>query len=108
MACTTPPSRPTARPTTRSATRTPPVSSGCGRCPCVCGRSGRAVAETSRPTWAGRLPGGLAPEAWEFLHSLPHDAFLWPYDVDGTMAHVAGLEAAGVLKKTEASKLTRE
>ena len=62
----------------------------------------------SRPTWAGRLPGGLAPEAWEFLHSLPHDRFLWPYDIDGTAAHVRGLEAAGVLKKTEAGKLVRE
>jgi argininosuccinate lyase len=50
----------------------------------------------------------LAPEAWEFLHSLPHDGFLWTYDVDGTIAHVRGLEAAGVLKKTGATKLVRE
>lgn len=61
-----------------------------------------------KPTWAGRIPGGLAPEAWDFLHSLPHDSFLWPYDIDGTIAHVAGLVAAGVLKKTEGTKLTRE
>jgi len=62
----------------------------------------------TKPTWAGRLPGGLAPEAWEFLHSLPHDRFLWRFDVAGTIAHVAALEAAEVLKKTEASKLRRE
>jgi argininosuccinate lyase len=61
-----------------------------------------------KPTWSGRLPGGLAPEAWAYLHSLPHDRFLWPYDIDGTMAHVRGLEAAGILKKTEAAKLVRE
>ena len=61
-----------------------------------------------KPTRAGRLPGGLASEAWDFLHSLPHDRFLWPYDVDGTAAHVSGLEAAGVLKRSEASKLRRE
>jgi len=64
--------------------------------------------KTAKPTWAGRLPGGLAPEAWDFLHSLPHDRFLWSYDIDGTTAHVKGLEAAGVLEKTEAAKLRRE
>jgi argininosuccinate lyase len=63
---------------------------------------------TPKPTWAGRIPGGLAPEAWSFLHSLPHDRFLWPYDVAGTSAHVSALETAGVLKKTEASKLRKE
>jgi len=62
----------------------------------------------AKPTWAGRLPGGLASEAWNFLHSLPHDRFLWPYDIDGTSAHVKGLAAAGVLTKTEAAKLARE
>lgn len=61
----------------------------------------------SKPTWSARLPGGLAPEAWEFLHSLPHDRFLWPYDIAGTIGHVAGLEVAGVLKKSEASKLRK-
>lgn len=60
------------------------------------------------PTWAKRLPGGLAPEAWAFLHSLPHDRFLWPYDIRGTIAHVHGLEEAGVLKGSEARKLRRE
>jgi argininosuccinate lyase len=62
----------------------------------------------AKPVWAGRLPRGLASEAWNFLHSLPHDRFLWPYDVDGTAAHVTALQAAGVLKKSEASKLARE
>jgi argininosuccinate lyase len=61
-----------------------------------------------KPTWAGRLPGGLAPEVWTFLHSLPHDRFLWPYDIEGTIAHVAGLETAGVLRKAEAAKLRKE
>jgi argininosuccinate lyase len=62
----------------------------------------------TRPVWAGRLPGGLNPDAWAFLHSLPHDRFLWPFDIDGTRAHVAGLEAAGVLKASEAKRLRRE
>lgn len=66
------------------------------------------MARKGKPTWSGRLPGGLAPEAWEFLHSLPHDRFLWPYDVRGTIAHVRGLEAAGILNKAEASRLVRE
>jgi argininosuccinate lyase len=62
----------------------------------------------SRPTWSGRIPGGLAPEAWEFLHSLPHDRFLWRYDVRGTIGHVAALEAASVVTAAEASKLRKE
>lgn len=66
------------------------------------------MAEKGRPTWAARLPGGLAPPAWEFLHSLPSDRFLWPYDIDGTKAHVRGLEAAGVLSAAEARKLVKE
>jgi argininosuccinate lyase len=64
--------------------------------------------KTTRPTWAGRLPGGLATEAWDFLHSLPHDRFLWPYDIDGTAAHVKALVAAQLLSKSEGAKLTRE
>ncbi|HVE93185.1 MAG TPA: argininosuccinate lyase [Actinomycetota bacterium] len=58
-----------------------------------------------RPVWAGRLPGGLAPEAWSFLHSLPHDRFLWSDDIVATMAHVLGLEAAGILSAAKTRRL---
>ncbi|MEX0875241.1 MAG: argininosuccinate lyase [Actinomycetota bacterium] len=61
-----------------------------------------------KPTWAGRLPGGLAKDAWDFLHSLPHDRFLWPYDVEGTIGHVHGLEAANLVTKPEATALKKE
>jgi argininosuccinate lyase len=61
-----------------------------------------------KPTWAGRLPGGLAPEAWSFLHSLPHDRFLWPYDIDGTRAHVSALVDAKILTAPEGKKLRKE
>ena len=61
-----------------------------------------------RSLWAGRLPGGLAPEAWEFLHSLPYDASLWADDITGTMAHVRGLEEAEVLTRSEALSLLDE
>ncbi len=68
-----------------------------------------APKKTPAPTtWAGRMPGGLAKDAWDFLHSLPHDRFLWLYDVQGTIGHVHGLEAAGVLTKQEASALKKE
>jgi argininosuccinate lyase len=60
-----------------------------------------------RPTWAGRLPGGLAPDAWDFLHSLPEDAELFEEDVIGSIAHVRALEAAGVLTAAEARRLGR-
>jgi argininosuccinate lyase len=65
-------------------------------------------APKASPTWAGRIPGGLAKDAWDFLHSLPHDRFLWLYDVQGTIGHVHALEAAKVLTKQEASALKKE
>jgi len=55
--------------------------------------------------WKGRIPGGLAPEAWRFLHSLPHDRHLWPDDIVGTMAHVRALEDARVLTREEARSM---
>ena len=61
-----------------------------------------------KPTWASRLPHGMAEEAWEFLHSLPYDAFLWPFDIDGTAAHVSALVAAGVLSATDGKKIRAE
>ncbi len=61
-----------------------------------------------KPTWGARIPGGLAKEAWDFLHSLPHDRFLWPYDIAGTIGHVHGLDAAGILTKQEAAQLKKE
>lgn len=62
----------------------------------------------SETTWGEGPEGGLAPEAWSFLHSLPHDRFLWPYDIDGTIAHVEGLRACAVLEDEEAERLTTE
>jgi argininosuccinate lyase len=61
-----------------------------------------------KPTWAARLPHGMAEEAWEFLHSLPYDGFLWPFDIDGTAAHVSALVAAGVLSAAEGKRLRTE
>lgn len=58
-----------------------------------------------KTTWGARIPGGLAPEAWSFLHSLPQDRYLFEDDVLGTMAHVHALLNAGIIKSTEARKL---
>lgn len=59
----------------------------------------------TKPTWAGRIPGGLAPEAWNFLHSLPHDRFLWDDDITATMAHVQSIASAGVIPVGQARKM---
>lgn len=61
-----------------------------------------------KPTWAARIPGGLDPSAWSYLHSLPRDRFLWWYDVMNSMTHVSRLEAAEVLSAEEAQSLMRE
>jgi argininosuccinate lyase len=72
-------------------------------------RTDRASAPRRRgPTWSGRIAGGLSKDAWDFLHSLPHDRFLWPYDIAGTIAHVSALETTKLLTKKEAAALKRE
>ena len=57
------------------------------------------------PLWHGRFAEGPAEELWEYTLSLPFDQRLAPYDIRGCVAHVAGLEAAGVLSATEAASV---
>jgi argininosuccinate lyase len=50
-----------------------------------------------RPLWHGRFEGGPAADLLAFTVSLPFDIRLWPQDVQGSRAHVRGLERAGLL-----------
>ncbi len=54
--------------------------------------------------------GGAAPTyvrspAWRFLSSLPVDRRLYPYDIAGSIAHVAMLGTTGVLTASESASL---
>ena len=56
-------------------------------------------------SWGGRLEGRPDPVAAEFGRSIEVDAALALDDVDGSIAHVTGLERAGLLAADEATAL---
>ena len=53
----------------------------------------------------GRLSPEMSASMVELNTSVHVDSELWREDIDGSMAHVRGLEAAGVVTKEEAAKL---
>jgi argininosuccinate lyase len=57
--------------------------------------------------WAGRLPGGLDPKARAFSASLNLDWRLAPYDIRGSLAHVAMLAHQGIVAPDEADAMRR-
>src|SRR6185503_17365357 len=56
-------------------------------------------------SWGGRFEGRPDPAAAEFGRSIDIDAALALDDVDGSVAHVTGLERAGLLTADEAKAL---
>src|SRR6185436_10126169 len=56
-------------------------------------------------SWGGRFEGRPDPVAAEFGRSIEVDAALALDDVDGSIAHVTGLERAGLLAADEATAL---
>ncbi len=58
------------------------------------------MTEVSRgKLWGGRFKKGLLPELDAFSSSLDLDYELYPYDIQGSLAHAHGLHAAGLLTK---------
>jgi len=55
--------------------------------------------------WAGRFGASMSQDMAAFTVSLPVDQALWREDVAGSLAHVHGLEAGGLLTATEADAL---
>lgn len=55
--------------------------------------------------WAGRFSKPPAPEARALSSSLGFDVRLAPHDVEASIAHVRGLEAAGLLSNGDAEAL---
>jgi argininosuccinate lyase len=55
--------------------------------------------------WSGRLPGGPDPEARAFTGTVAWDWRLAPYDLTGSLAHVAMLAHVGLLTPDEAQQL---
>jgi argininosuccinate lyase len=56
---------------------------------------------TDKALWHGRFEGGPAAELMAYTESLSFDQRLWPDDIAGSMAHVEGLAAAGIINAIE-------
>ncbi|MGZ5212944.1 MAG: argininosuccinate lyase [Actinomycetota bacterium] len=67
--------------------------------------SGRAG--SGEPLWAGRFTSAPAPEAHALGRSVHFDVRLAALDVDVSIAHVHGLEEAGLLTSDEAAALAQ-
>ncbi|MGZ4138036.1 MAG: lyase family protein, partial [Actinomycetota bacterium] len=55
------------------------------------------TAGSGEPLWAGRFSTPPAPEAHALGRSLAFDIRLAPFDVDASVAHVRGLQDAGLV-----------
>ncbi len=61
----------------------------------------------AKKLWGGRFGKKTNPLVEKFTKSIQYDYKLAKYDVLGSLAHVQVLKKAGLLKSTEASKLTK-
>ena len=60
---------------------------------------------SGEPLWAGRFSSPPAPEAHALGRSVQFDVRLAPHDVDASVAHVHGLQRAGLLTPEESGAL---
>ena len=71
------------------------------------GSSGRE--ELDAPTvvtlWSGRFSAPMDETLWDLSESFSFDHVLYPYDIAGSIAHVRGLEVAGLLDVEECATL---
>lgn len=57
--------------------------------------------------WGGRFKRGLHPELESFSSSLAFDYELYPYDIEGSVAHARGLAAARIISKGQLAAIER-
>lgn len=57
--------------------------------------------------WGGRFRRGLLPELERFSSSLEFDYELYPYDIEGSIAHARGLYAARVISRSQLNAIER-
>jgi argininosuccinate lyase len=57
--------------------------------------------------WGGRFTRGLHPELERFSSSLVFDYELYPYDIEGSVAHARGLAAARLISKAQLGAIER-
>jgi argininosuccinate lyase len=57
--------------------------------------------------WGGRFTRGMHPELERFASSLAFDYELYPYDIEGSVAHARGLAAARIISKAQLVAIER-
>src|SRR5215216_5940874 len=67
---------------------------------------GRGMSEAKK-LWGGRFTGQIDPGFARYNRSFGFDRRLFEADVRGSLAHCAGLRAAGVLSEDEAGRIRR-
>ncbi len=55
--------------------------------------------------WAGRFSSAMDQTLWDLSESYSFDHVLFAHDIEGSVAHVRGLEAAGLLTREESETL---
>src|SRR5712671_7015630 len=63
--------------------------------------------KASQRTWGGRFSAGPAEAMKQFTESVSFDWMLARHDIAGSIAHAKGLAKAGILTKSEATKIER-
>jgi len=57
--------------------------------------------------WSGRFRGRTSKAVEAFTESVSFDWRLWPYDIEGSIAHARMLGHAGIISKAESEKIVR-
>ncbi|HET7420993.1 MAG TPA: argininosuccinate lyase [Candidatus Dormibacteraeota bacterium] len=70
-------------------------------------RRQEADAIAKKKLWGGRFKGKLLPELERFSSSLAVDYELYPYDIEGSIAHARGLAAARIITKAQLAAIER-
>ena len=63
------------------------------------------VRDARRPMWKGRFKEQTAALLQSFGESISFDWRLWRHDIEGSIAHSAALEKAGLISKKERAKI---
>lgn len=59
----------------------------------------------TKKLWGGRFKEATAKSVEDFTESISFDARLWPYDIQGSIAHANMLARQGIITKAEASRI---
>jgi len=60
---------------------------------------------TGKKPWSGRFQKATAENVEKFTSSIHYDQRLYPYDIEGSIAHATMLAGQKIISKNEAAKI---